>query len=443
MKRISKMMLAAVASVALAAPVFAWDFSASGTATGTYNNTSTKANSVSGTKASTIGTKVSSAGSSLTLASSHTDGAKTASLTYVLDWDGNLDETITVSGSNKVGNWTASGSVAYTPRNLGCSNAASAYYIMSDNGSNYTSDDNGTLVSATTGATACAGTQTGEDATSVTVTDGTMTIILGEAAHLSGQNVSTSSTASGAISMDGQDEDLGAGAFVDSFHGVSLGYKISDTMSATVAYQLSGDASDMMGAGEYLDGETATTHTTSGVGVSFSGTFGPATVGITQASASTADQTGDSATAGLLSTTMSTMGLGVKIDLGDIDPFISYGTYTGSAGSTANKAVEHTHTASEFGLTYALGADTVILYVGNAEDKYSTTDKATTKSGMEVGYNTTVGPASLSIGYGTQSKADADKTDGCGGGAAVTGGSATSCDGYSMTDIEVGLSFSF
>jgi len=371
------------------------------------------------------------------LSSSHTDGAKTATLTYALDWDGNLDETITVSGSNKVGAWTASGSVDYTPRNLGCQNAAYGYVsnaVGTDNVTVANTGDNGTVVLAQQGATACAGTQAGNDTGAITLTDGTMTIIIGEASHLSGQNTSTGSTASGAISMDGQDEDVSAGAFVASFHGASLGYKISDTMSATVAYQLSSDDDDMMGAGEWLDGETVTTHTQSGFGVAFSGTFGPATVGITQASASTADQTGNTA-AGLLSTTSSTMGLGVKIDLGDIDPWISYGTYT--ADGSATKA-QHTHTASEFGLTYALGADTVILYVGNAEDKYSTADKALTKSGMEVGYNTTVGPAALSIGYGTQTKADADKA--CGG---STGGSTTSCDGYSLTDIEVGVSFSF
>ena len=426
MKRISKLMLAAVASVALAAPAFAWDFSASGSASGTYNNTSEQASSASGIKASTIASKVSSAGSSLTLKSSHTDGAKTASMSYVLDWDGNLDETITVSGSNKVGAWTASGSVAYTPRNLGCST-----YVrnaVEDNGSiAAAAGDNGTATTA-----ACAGTQTGEDATSVTVTDGTMTIVLGEASHLSGQNVSTSSTASGSISMDANDEDLGAGAFVGAFHGVSLGYKISDTMSATVAYQLSNDASDMMGAGDYLDGETATTHNTSGFGVSFSGTFGPATIGITQASASTADQTGATAP-GLLSTTSSTMGLGVKIDLGDIDPFISYGTYT--ADGSASKA-QHTHSGNEIGLTYALGDDSVVIYVGNTSDQYSSTDKALTKSAMEVGYNTTVGPASLSVGYGSATSADADKpTD--------SGTTYTKNDGYSKTDIEVALSFSF
>ena len=39
MKQLSKIMLAAVASVALAAPAFAWDFSASGTATASFNQT--------------------------------------------------------------------------------------------------------------------------------------------------------------------------------------------------------------------------------------------------------------------------------------------------------------------------------------------------------------------------------------------------------------------
>jgi hypothetical protein len=46
---------------------------------------------------------------------------------------------------------------------------------------------------------------------------------------------------------------------------------------------------------------------------------------------------------------------------------------------------------------------------------------------MELGYNTTVGPASLAIGYGSQTHA---QTDGA-------------TDGYVKTDIEVALGFSF
>jgi hypothetical protein len=421
MKQLSKIMLATVASVALAAPAFAWDFSASGTATASFNQTSEQASSASTVKPSTIGTGVSSAGSSLTLASSHTDGPNTASLSYTLDWDGNLDETLALSGSNKVGDWTASGSVSYSPQTLGCSNAAS-----------------NTVDNISSGAAACAGTATGEDSTSVTLTDGTMTIVLGDASHLSGQNVSAGTGAGGQDGMDNGGADCSVGACVDAFHGVSLGYAISDTMSVTVAYQQSADNNDMMGTGEFLDSWGAdgkedtdlesATHTTSGFGVGFSGTFGPATIGFTQASASSADATGDT-DAAKLSTSWSTMGLGVAIDLGDIDPFISYGTAEGTAGSAANSKVKHEHSGNEVGLTYALGADTITLLVGSMSDQYSTTDKPTTTSIMEVGYATMVGPASLAIGYGTSAKADADK--------------GTSADGYSMTDLDVALSFSF
>ena len=410
MKQLSKIMLAAVASVALAAPAFAWDFSASGSATASFNQTSSKANGLADTKESTIGTGFSSAGSGLTLASSHTDGAKTASLTYVLDWDGNLDETISVSGSNKVGDWTASGSVSYSPQTLGCSNAFG---------------DNDTELASS--VTACAGTQTGEDSTSVTLTDGTMTIVLGDASHLSGQNVSAGTGAGGQDGMDNGGADCAVGACVDAFHGVSLGYAISDTMSVTVAYQQENDL--VMGTGEALDGEAS--HIVTGFGLGFSGTFGPATVGFTQASGSSADATAD-ADAGKLSTSWSTMGVGIAIDLGDIDPFITIGSAEGSAGSAANSKVKHAHSGNEVGLTYALGGDTITLLVGSMSDQFdtaSTVDKPQTTSIMEVGYATMVGPASLSVGYGTSAKADADK--------------GTSNDGYSKTDLDVALSISF
>jgi len=80
------------------------------------------------------------------------------------------------------------------------------------------------------------------------------------------------------------------------------------------------------------------------------------------------------------------------------------------------------------GLTYALGADTITLVMGTLSDQGSTTDKATEWSIMEVGYATAVGPASLSVGYGTTSKTDADNT---------------AVDGYSRTDLDVALSLSF
>jgi len=402
------MMLAAVASVALAAPAFAWDFNASGTAAAYLNSTSTKA-STSATNTVASG-GVSSEGSSLKLASSHTDGSKTLSLSYTLDWDGNLDETVSLSGSSTIGAWTASGNVAYNLDTVGCYGA-----------------DNGT--SSTAQVTSC-GTvgddQAGEDTTNVSVTDGTMTITLGDASHLSSQNVSSNGAAAGAVSFDSADDDASVGAFVGSFHGVSLGYKISDTMSATVAYQKSADTADVLGAGESYDSEGATYGTT-GTGLGFSGTFGPATVGVTVASASTADVGTSSSAPASNTTATSTTGVGIKLDLGDIDPFISYGSYTAD-GSVSKNGVAYGGT--EFGLVYALGADGITLYIGNYEETTTTAGVAgetLKKSGMEIGYNTAVGPAGLKVGYGSQTWAQTDGAN----------------DGYSMSDIEVALTYSF
>ena len=125
------------------------------------------------------------------------------------------------------------------------------------------------------------------------------------------------------------------------------------------------------------------------------------------------------------------MGLGVKIDLGDIDPFLSYGTAEGTAGSADRNKVKHVHSGSEVGLTYALGDDTVTLVMGSLSDQadaQAAVDKPTEWSIMEVGYATAVGPASLSVGYGTTAKTDADNT---------------AVDGYSRTDLDVALSLSF
>jgi hypothetical protein len=121
------------------------------------------------------------------------------------------------------------------------------------------------------------------------------------------------------------------------------------------------------------------------------------------------------------------MGVGVTLDLGDIKPFLSFGTYLG-VGSVSKSGAAYA--GNEVGLTYALGADTVVAYIGSVAEIDTTVGvagEAITKSGMELGYNTTVGPASLGIGYGTQTHAQ-------------TGGAT---DGYSMSDIEVALTYNF
>jgi len=409
MKQISKLMLAAVASVALAAPAFAWDFSASGSAAAYFNQTTLKPNKDSN---ALTGGGVSSDGGAITLSSSH----EGASLSYAVDWaDGGLDESLSISGSKKVGDWTASAGASYNLDRYGCSATA-------------TGSDNGTDHDGAATATARCGQQTGPDTTAITLTDGTMTIKLGDTSHLASQNVSSGSTAGGSVSFDTADDDASVGAFVGGYNGVSLGYAISDTMSITVAYQASSDTGDACGAGEGYDSEVAGQHGITGTGFGFNGTFGMISVGATICNAATADKGTASTAGGSSGTKTATTGLGVKMDLGDIDPFISFGTYLG-VGNDSKQG--EAYVGSEIGLTYALGSDTVILYTGNTAEVDTGSDgvagEAKTTTGMELGYNTAVGPAGLSVGYGSKT-------------IAQTGGSS---DGYSYTDIEVALSYSF
>ena len=421
MKQISKLMLAAVASVALAAPAFAWDFSASGSSSATFNVTNTTQNSAS--KQTITSGGIGSEDSGLSLSSSHTDGKKTLGLSYTLDWDGNLDETIALSGSSTVGDWTASGGISYNRDSAGCSNAAS--------------DNTSTAIASAAASCGALGSAAEESRTAVTLTDGTMTIKLGNASHLSSQNVSSGSTASGAVSFDPADDDASVGAFVGSFQGVSLGYAVSDTISVTAAYQKDGSIADMCGAGENYDDEVAATAGTTGTGFGFNGTFGIVAVGATLCSASTADAGTYSTAATSNTTSSSTLGFGATLDLGDIKPFLSFGTYV-AVGSVSKEGVAYA--GNEIGLTYALGADTITFYMGSTATIATGSDgvagEALSVSGMELGYATMVGPASLGIGYGSQTKAQAVAT-------ACTAGDAACVDGYSMTDIDVTLGYSF
>ena len=399
MKQLSKIMLAAVASVALAAPAFAWDFSASGSASAALNITTTKADKDS----DAIGSGgVSSDVGAITLSSTNADGANTSTLSYSVDWaDGGIDETVALSGSRTVGEWTGSAGGSYNiASEYGCSNGG----------------DN----TSTNAVVACAASKAGADSAAMTLTNGTMTIVLGDASHLSSQNVGSGSNAGGAVGFGGDDDAIGAR--VGAYHGVSLGYAVSDTMSVAVAYQTSGTVADACGSGDAVqDGEA--THGISGTGFSFNGTFGTIGVGATICNAATESKVSTLST----STATSTMGVGVSMDFGDIDPWISFGTYS-SIGTVSKAGVAYVGT--DIGLTYALGSDTVVFSSTSSTEistaSGGTAGEAQAKSGMELGYSTAVGPMGLAIGYGSTTK---DQKGGV--------------EGYSYSDIEVEMSISF
>jgi hypothetical protein len=391
MKKLSNMMLAAVAAAAIATPAMAWDFGATGSATATFNQTTTKA-----TKDATALTEMGfgSEGGAITMTSSNVDGDNSVKLSYMLDWDGNLDEVWTISGTTKSGNWTATASV------------------------DYNNDD---------------AAQTGEDRPSISLSDGSMTIVMGNAAHLSTANNTADGVAGGAVNMGFSDAAIGA--FVDDFQGVSVGIKVDDNTNVTVAYQSEQD--DTM-LGRVAAHTTQSDYTASGFGLNVSANVG-ATIGFTFASASTKENSSDNSSIG--SAAMSTMGLSVGMAMDGLSPFLSYGSSSHDHKPATGDATKTSVTALGLGAKITLeGSDTaVVSYTTSTqkEETGSTVGRNATATGIELGYNTTVGPVSLGVGYGSTSvKANEDGTtwniDG-----------TERADGYTMTDIEVKMGYSF
>ena len=389
MKYIAKMMLALLASVTLVIPAYAWDFSASGSLSSTFNQTTTTDNKSADAKSSM---DVGSEGGAITLKSSHTDGDKSATFSYAVDYaDGGLDQVLSVSGSAKVGKWTTTGSVDY---NIG-----------------WQADET---------------IQGGEDAEEITVTDGTLTVSLGDGSFISSQSTVAGSVAAGNVAM--YDDDAGIGAYVGAPQRIAVGYKVSDTMSASFAYQADSDAAifDEVPASDTGESDYQTT----AIGVGVNADVG-AKVGFTYATGSTAGKA-SSATA---STSANTMGLGVTLAMGDMTPFFSYGSLN---VTTNDSKADYKETGMGLGLTMKMGSDSIVFsYTTDTQTASTdgTESQNATATGLELGYNTTVGAATLGVGYGSQTVA-ADK------GVWDDDGS-DKADGYSRTDIEVKMAFSF
>jgi len=389
MKYIAKMMLALLASVTLVIPAYAWDFSASGSLSSTFNQTTTTDNKSADAKSSM---DVGSEGGAITLKSSHTDGDKSATFSYAVDYaDGGLDQVLSVSGSAKVGKWTTTGSVDY---NIG-----------------WQADET---------------IQGGEDAEEITVTDGTLTVSLGDGSFISSQSTVAGSVAAGNVAM--YDDDAGIGAYVGAPQRIAVGYKVSDTMSASFAYQADSDAAifDEVPASDTGESDYQTT----AIGVGVNADVG-AKVGFTYATGSTAGKA-SSATA---STSANTMGLGVTLAMGDMTPFFSYGSLN---VTTNDSKADYKETGMGLGLTMKMGSDSIVFSYTTDTQTTSvdgTESQNATATGLELGYNTTVGAATLGVGYGSQTVA-ADK------GVWDDDGS-DKADGYSRTDIEVKMAFSF
>ncbi len=369
MKQLSKMMLAAVASVALAAPAFAWDFSASGSSSATFKQ-STVAPATG--DATTTANFTSSAGG-VTVSSTNSDGANSATFSYTADWNGdagNFDEYVSVSGSKKVGNWTAS--------------SGTTQHLQKD------------VTSAATAAPMTAGASA-----VITLTDGSITYKLGDAAHLS-----TAEKTSGGPMAGAQDAE----ARVDSFNGFSVGMGVGPG-TLTVALDMhSGVAATGLGenTGAVADTAMACGGQVTGFGINFSGDVG-ADLSFTYGSASAAmSKAGCTGTNETNAWAYNTMGLGVAVPVGGMTIALDYeSSGTTSTAATAENGIAQS--GFELSLTMPVGDATAGVNISSHSNTTTTAgtalDPAVT-AGTELWYTVPIGAVSLSAGYGSSAVAD-------------------------------------
>ena len=365
MKQLSKVMLATVASVALAVPAFGWDFGASGSSSATYKRKTVNSGAVGAEDVVTNG--VTSSGGGVTISSSNTDGANSATFSYTADWngdDGNFDEYVSVSGSKKVGNWTAS--------------SATTQHIQQD----------------VTSAADQAPMTSGSSAV-ITLTDGSITYKLGDASHLSTAEKAVNGPMGGA-----QDAE----ARVAGFNGFSVGLGVGPG-TLTVAID-EGHGAAPTALGEDNTG-IACGSQAMGFGFNFSGDVGADlsfTYGSSSASADATSCTGDNSTN---AATANTMGLGVAVPIGGMSLALDYE----SSGTTNTAATVETVTAQsgfEISFTMPLSDATLGLNVSSHANETTVAGAVTVlgaSAGTELWYTVPIGPVSLAVGYGSSAVA--------------------------------------
>jgi len=390
MKNIAKMMLAILASVTMVTQAYAWDFSVSGSAEATWNQTTSKTND----NASAITSKdVGSAAGAITITSSHTAGDTSATFSYKFEWDDDWDEVVSLSGSTKAGEWTASSSIDFDVER---------------------------------GAP-----ETADDAPVIAVTNGVTTIQLGLIAPVSNQAVYGGSTAGGNVAFGRDDSSIGA--YIDEYDGLGISHKVSDTISVDVGIQMDNDNQSIFG--EYDNNLGAIANETTAIALGVTANVGP-TIGFSYGSGSTKPQNSDVDNS---STSVTTMGLSLSMDLGGPSIAFSYGSYNGEKKPDVGDSTKDTDTGMGLSFTMPMGSDSVVVSYTSVTQKTetgSTTNTDASANGIEVGYNTSLGPVALSVGYGTQSfKAST--------GSFSNAGANDKEDGASTQDLEVKMAYSW
>ena len=235
----------------------------------------------------------------------------------------------------------------------------------------------------------------------ITLTDGSITYKLGDAAHLSTAEKTSGGPMSGAVDAE---------ARVDSFNGFSVGLGVGPGTLTVALDHNSGAASTSMGD---LDIGIACGGQGTAYGLNFAGDVG-VDLSFTFATGSSAPSatycTGDNASNAASS---STMGLGVAVPMGDITIALDYES---SATNNTAATVETKATQSGFEISVTMGgiADGT-AGINISSQTISTTvgtgDAAeVTNAGTELWWTVPIGPVSLAVGYGSGSSTTGSDT---------------------------------
>jgi hypothetical protein len=245
----------------------------------------------------------------------------------------------------------------------------------------------------------------------ITLTDGSMTYKLGNAAHLS-----TAEKTSGGPMGGAQDAE----ARLDAFDGFSVGMGVGPG-TLTVALEMRSAATSVF-FGEDQDSDdnvtigadlaTACGSDSTNFGFNFAGDVG-ADLTFTYASGSSSAQA-DSCTGDESSnvSSMNTMGLGVGVPVGGMTIALDYEATTYAAtvatveGSTAKSGFE-------ISVVMPVGDATAGVNISSTSSTVTTAGTAgdaVVTAGTELWYTVPIGAASLSVGYGSAATADASTT---------------------------------
>jgi len=445
MKYIAKMMLAALASITLAIPAYAWDWTVSGSASARFYNgslTPGKDNdtSTANSPAARSFNDMDHDGS-ISINANHTDGDTSASFGLGLNHDdGAITKTYSLSGSKKVGDWTASAS----------------YSLIEYSAGNSDADD-----------TNVAEGSDGEDAL-ITLTDGSITYKLGKGAHLATSAKGPGTSFYNVHTDTDAGYEGGGGADTGSFDGFSVGMSLGDGMSATFAIQMDKDAK-ILGNRAWNDVEMGgdagsnnqpwdngtEAYDTMAYGVNLAGAAGTIdwTVTVTSGNIGCDGATSDSGTDPACkswSVDASSMALGVGMDMGGIKPYLGYTSrnYSRAVGTGDANSSSSTYVVMRIGvdgtagdLSYSVGYDSTVgtRKSGTAQNDATTdsenflgSDDDSAATAATVSVSQAIGAVTLSAGVSSQLSYDDDLLDANGTYTKTSNGSSLMVYGASL-----------